>query len=81
MLWLSISCCTLLVLSVSVLLKVHLMHKAIDEIRVEFSDRLENETNVLVSVSSGDRYIRELAADINSQLRLLRDAREQIREW
>ena len=77
MLWLSISCCTLLVLSVSMLLKVHLMHKAIDEIRVEFSDRLENETNVLVSVSSGDRYIRELAADINSQLRLLRDARNK----
>ena len=77
MLWLSISCCTLLVLSVSMLLKVHLMHKAIDEIRVEFSDRIENETNVLVSVSSGDRYIRELAADINSQLRLLRDARNK----
>lgn len=77
MLWLSLSCCILLVLAVSMWMKIHLMHKTIDEIREEFSERLDTETNVLISVSSSDKHIRELAADINTQLRLLRDARNR----
>lgn len=49
------------------------------EIARELEDKLDTDTNTLVSVSSGDRVIRELAEKINSQLRRLRQERLKLR--
>lgn len=58
-------------------MKIVLMQKSAQEISDAFADRLTAETNVLIDISSHDRHMRRLAADINTQLRLLR--RERLR--
>lgn len=52
--------------------KVILMRKSLKEISDAFSCRLTEDTNTLIDVSSQDKYIRKLAADINVQLKNLR---------
>lgn len=48
------------------------MRKSAKEIAEGFRDRLTADTNTLIDISSNDRYMRQLAAGINLQLRLLR---------
>ncbi len=59
------------------LVKIALLRRTADEIRLEFAARLGEDTNVGISVTSADRKMRLLAADIDQQLKLLR--REHIR--
>lgn len=54
------------------LLKIYLMRRSAKEIRLGFEDKLLNDTNTLIDISSRDRHMRRLAADINQQLVLLR---------
>ena len=71
--------CALLALAVVVLIvKVALLHRAADEIRAELGARLDTDTNTLITVSCGDRPMRRLAADLNIQLRLLRQERRRL---
>lgn len=64
-----------LIIIVILWLKIVLMRKSAREISTAFADRLTTETNVLIDISSHDRYMRSLAADINTQLRTLRGER------
>ena len=57
--------------------KLWLLRKSLDEIRREFRERLSVDTNTLISISSGDARTRRLAAEMNTQLRLLRRQRRQ----
>lgn len=57
--------------------KLFLMWKAADEIRQEFAERLKADSNVEIALSSRDAHMRRLAADMNQQLKLLRQ--EHIR--
>ena len=52
--------------------KVYFLRKSAQEIAEAFRDRLTADTNILIDISTRDSYMRKLAADINSQLRLLR---------
>ena len=85
-LWLSVLSVFLLIIIVILWLKIVLMRKAAREISTAFADQLISETNVLIDISSHDRYMRSLAADINAQLRALRRSgsaisREMQRLW
>lgn len=72
MIWL----CALFASAAAVLgIKLHSVRKAARELREELSEKLASDTNTLLSVSTGDKEIRALAADLNGQLRLLRDQR------
>jgi len=62
----------LLIIIVILWLKIVLMQKSAREICAAFADRLTTETNILIDISSHDRYMCSLAADINTQLRKLR---------
>lgn len=63
---------------VAVLLgKLRLLRQAAREIADAFSDRLATDTNTLIDLSSRDRHMRRLAAQLNEQLRLLRRQRLQ----
>lgn len=53
------------------------MRQSIEEIRTEFTEKLESDTNTLISISSKDKTICRLANDINIQLRGLR--KQQLR--
>lgn len=60
--------------------KVYFLRKSAKEIAEAFRDRLTADTNTLIGVSTHDRYMRKLAADINAQLRLLRKERHRYQQ-
>lgn len=59
------------------LIKIILMKKAAREIREKLSEKLNSDTNTLIDISSSDKDMRALAADLNTQLVVLR--RKQLR--
>lgn len=59
------------------LIKIILMKKAAREIREQLSEKLNSDTNTLIDISSADKDMRALAADLNTQLVILR--RKQLR--
>lgn len=61
-------------------IKIRMMQKSADEIRKIFGECLLEDTNAQITVSSGDRYIRRLAADINRELKLLRRQRQKYQQ-
>ena len=68
----------ILLLIIFVLLaKVYFLRKSAQEISEAFRDRLTVDTNTLIDISTRDPYMRQLAADINMQLRLLRKQRHK----
>lgn len=81
MAYLLLTLCALLS-AVSALLawKILLMRRSAEEIRRGLQERLETDTNTLLSISSQDRAMRRLAAGLNSQLRLLRQERRRCQQ-
>ena len=57
--------------------RLYLLRRAIREAADELDEKLSTDTNTLISISSGDRAIRALAARMNRQLAALR--RERLR--
>lgn len=68
------------VLIAALILKIHLLRKSAAEISRAFEDRLSQDTNTLIDISSRDRCMRSLADDINRQLRLLRQERQRCQQ-
>lgn len=77
MAWLWILCGSLLMIA-ALLIKIALLRKAAAEIYTELAERLKEDTNALISISSADPYMRRLASELNVQLRLLRDERRRF---
>ncbi len=70
----------ILVLIICTLLaKIYFLRRSAREITEAFRDRLTEDTNTLIDISSRDRYMRKLAVDINLQLSLLRKERRHYR--
>ncbi len=59
------------------LLWIFSLHRGIEEICKQFSRRLKEDTNNLIYISSRDPYIRHLAAQLCTQLGLLRRQRQR----
>lgn len=59
------------------LLKLLLLRHSIREVAEELDEKLKTDTNTLISISTGDRAVQTLAAQINEQLAALR--RERLR--
>lgn len=73
--------CVLLSIFLLLLLgKVRLMQKSMEEIRIGLGERLSTDTNNLLFISSRDRYVRQLASALNSQLQLLRGERRRFQQ-
>lgn len=70
----------LLPLIFALMAKVYFLHKSALEIAQRFHDRLTADSNVLIDISSRDPYMRRLAADINTELRLLRAERHRYQQ-
>lgn len=56
-------------------IKVCLMKKSMREISEKLSEKLHSDTNTLIDISSSDRDVRGLAADLNTELAKLRAER------
>lgn len=63
---------------IALLVKIRILQKAAKEIENAFAERLITDTNTLIDISSGDRYMRNLAKTINIQLRKLRVQRHRF---
>lgn len=60
--------------------KVYFLHKSAQEISEAFRDRLAEDTNTLIDISTRDPYMRKLATGVNVQLRLLRKERHRYQQ-
>ncbi len=69
--------CALGLFAAALLIHLLLLRHSITEVAKGLEDKLNTDTNTLISISSGDRAVRALAAGINDQLKLLR--RERLR--
>ncbi len=64
--------CLLCIIIFFLCIKIYLIKKAAREIAVGFADKLSTDTNTLITISSHDKDMQQLAAAINTQLRILR---------
>lgn len=70
-------CLALVVAAALMGVKLHLMRRSAGEIARGFHEKLREDTNTLIDISSRDRMMRELASVVNGELRRLR--RERLR--
>lgn len=61
-------------------IKIYFLHIAAKEIAAGFRERLAQDTNTLIDLSSRDKTMCMLANEINTQLRLLRDQRHRYQQ-
>lgn len=69
----------LFIISAALLIKISVMKKSLREIGMQLREKLSSDTNTLIGISSSDRDIRKLAADLNASLRILREERLRCR--
>lgn len=67
-----IVCIAFAIVVVLLLVKIALMRKSMREIEYSLDTILDGDTNAVITVTSGDRYIKGLAARLNTELRRLR---------
>lgn len=70
--------CGLALCVVGLLLYLFSLRASLKEVARELNDKLNADTNTLLSLSSGDRAMRALAVQINDQLRFLRKERLKL---
>lgn len=64
----------------ALLVKIYLFRKSARQIEEAFNDRLTVDTNTLIDISSGDKYLRHLSNAINIQLGKLRRERRRFQQ-
>lgn len=72
-----ILCMILSLILIILLSKIYIMQKTLEEICDLFAAHLTEDTNTLITVSSGDKHIRKLAARLNEELKTLRRQRRK----
>ncbi|GCF94825.1 two-component sensor histidine kinase [Enterococcus florum] len=70
-------CLVLLAVVAGLVIKIGFLKKSIAELRQELTEHFAEETNTLLVTSSGDKHVRQLTAELNVQLRLLRHQRQR----
>ncbi len=78
--WLLAFCGVLILTAIFLLAKIYYMRKSAKEIDEAFAERLEADTNTLISISGNDPYMRKLAGNLNVQLRKLRSERHRFQQ-
>ena len=78
LLWTAIAVLLCIVAALS--LKIFLTKKSVRTVSREFSRRLTTDTNTLIDIPHQDSAVRELAGNINEQLRLLRKERRRFQQ-
>ena len=73
-------CAILAAAALALGLKVLSMRRAARQILRELSEKLSEDTNTLISLSTSDREMRRLAAALNRELRTLRAQRLRYRQ-
>ncbi len=71
--WLAAS--VLAVIAATLGVKIWLLHRGVKALRLDLAQKLDRDTNTLLSLPCRDRELRRLAAALNQELRLLREER------
>lgn len=78
MLILSVCCIALIIVILILLTKLISVHRGIIDVSRGIKEKLEQETNTLITVSTNDRYVHRLAIELNEQLKELRMQRRHF---
>lgn len=65
----------LLIIIVLLLIKLYLLKKSAKEINKSFGEKIKNDTNTLIHISSHDADMKELASSLNIQLKCFNQSR------
>ena len=76
-LWYIVLTCSLALAALFLLAYLLVLRHSLREAAEELDEKLRTDTNTLISISTGDRAVRALAAHLNRQLQALR--RERLR--
>lgn len=71
-------CILLVFLTISLLIKIYLIKMSAREIREKLFEKLTEDTNTLIDISSGDKCMRRLAEELNVQLRQMQKERQRF---
>lgn len=75
MFWL---CIVLLIIIILLIFKIYIMKKSAKEISEGLSEKLKDDTNTLISISTNDKSMKELAHKLNTQLKKLREQQHRF---
>lgn len=78
--WLWITIGIMAVVIIALILKNHILRKSAKEIKDTFAEKFMTDTNTLIDISCGDRYMRDLANYINQQLDKLHKERHRFQQ-
>lgn len=78
--WLWVTIGIMAVVIIALIVKNHMLRKSAKEINDAFAEKLITDTNTLIDISCGDRYMRDLANSINQQLRKLHEERHRFQQ-
>lgn len=78
--WLWVLIGILIIIIVLLIAKICILKKSADEIADGFADRLASDTNTLISISSRDRHMRNLAKKINIELSKFKKDRQRFQQ-
>lgn len=76
--WLYIAVGLLAVLATVLLLRLLSLRRSVGELSRELSQKATDDTNTLVCVSTGDKAVKALAAELNESLKSVRDERRRL---
>lgn len=78
--WLWVTIGIMAVVIIILIMKNHMLRKSAKEIKNAFAEKLITETNTLIDISCGDRYMCDLANFINQQLDKLHKERHRFQQ-
>lgn len=74
-------CGILLIIILALCAKLWLLQKSMDEICTELMEHLSQDTNTLLLISSRDRHVRRLAAELNGAAPPAPQTAAAVLEW
>lgn len=76
--WIWVLILGLIVIITILLIKMFVLKKSVREIREAFSEKLRNNTNTLIQISSHDTDMRKLASSLNTELKYFHESRHKF---
>lgn len=76
--WVCVLILCLFVIIGTLFVKVYLLKKSAREINKAFAEKIQNDTNTLIQISSHDTDMKELASSLNTQLKYFNQSRQKF---
>lgn len=77
MIWVYMVMTILCILLLLAIIKIYIIKKSIKEIRISLKEILQSDTNTIIAITSKDKQIKQLANEVNKELKDLRKEKLQ----